>query len=316
MVLWRPLIRSFPMHIDVLPYRGIVDVQLILVLSGGQYSHRSRPYRTTSMGRVRCDLRGINSSSSSARSIILVRTYNHQHIDADSSTPQNVFIDHLLGLHDVVRHLDVGGHFARDVGLEIHKTFPPEDRGEEHMELTLREDVGMGFEIVTSDVREDDEEFETKASATDMREIVVDPLAIGDSSESSRGGIPDLEDTIYDIVHYMSEVRIDRITEIETTQRQLETRGVSLGDYRRLESYVDRHLARDQSHNGIDGDKGNGSNEDVSKNEMCENGNCGNGISHKNGRGDRPLQEKCTYQDFMKSSTTNIKGTEGVCRIE
>ncbi|GJZ87574.1 putative reverse transcriptase domain-containing protein [Tanacetum coccineum] len=33
----------------------------------------------------------------------------------------------------------------------------------------------------------------------------------------------DLEDTIYDIVHYMSEVRIDRITEIETTQRQLET---------------------------------------------------------------------------------------------
>ncbi|GKA11085.1 hypothetical protein Tco_0690518 [Tanacetum coccineum] len=35
--------------------------------------------------------------------------------------------------------------------------------------------------------------------------------------------VSDLEDTIYDIVHYMSEVRIDRITEIETTQRQLET---------------------------------------------------------------------------------------------
>ncbi|GKD19814.1 hypothetical protein Tco_1208972 [Tanacetum coccineum] len=32
-----------------------------------------------------------------------------------------------------------------------------------------------------------------------------------------------IKDTIYDIVHYMSEVRIDRITEIETTQRQLET---------------------------------------------------------------------------------------------
>ncbi|GJV23479.1 putative reverse transcriptase domain-containing protein [Tanacetum coccineum] len=61
-----------------------------------------------------------------------------------------------------------------------------------------------------------------EASAADTREIAVDPLAIGDSSESSRGGIPDLEDTIYDIVHYMSEVRIDRITKIETTQRQLE----------------------------------------------------------------------------------------------
>ncbi|GJR73805.1 putative reverse transcriptase domain-containing protein [Tanacetum coccineum] len=83
--------------------------------------------------------------------------------------------------------------------------------------------VGIGFEIVASDVREDDEEFKAEASAADMREIVVDPLAIGDSSESSRGDIPDLEDTIYDIVHYMLEVRIDRITKIKTTQRQLET---------------------------------------------------------------------------------------------
>ncbi|GJX29036.1 hypothetical protein Tco_0237115 [Tanacetum coccineum] len=83
--------------------------------------------------------------------------------------------------------------------------------------------VGMGFEITASDVREDDEEFEAEVSAADIREIVVDPLAIDDSSESSRGGIPDLEDTIYDIVRYMSEFCIDRITKIETTQRQLET---------------------------------------------------------------------------------------------
>ncbi|GKB85466.1 hypothetical protein Tco_0957738 [Tanacetum coccineum] len=81
------------------------------------------------------------------------------------------------------------------------------------------EGVGMGFEIAASDIREDDEEFEVEASTVDTREIVVDPLVIGDSFESSRGGIHDLEDTIYDIVHYMSEVRVDRITEIETTQR-------------------------------------------------------------------------------------------------
>ncbi|GKG31415.1 hypothetical protein Tco_0423903, partial [Tanacetum coccineum] len=65
-------------------------------------------------------------------------------------------------------------------------------------------------------------EFEAQTSAVDTREIAVDPLAIGDSFESSTRGIPDLEDTVHDIVHYMSEVRIDRITEIETTQRQLE----------------------------------------------------------------------------------------------
>ncbi|GJU49102.1 putative reverse transcriptase domain-containing protein [Tanacetum coccineum] len=83
--------------------------------------------------------------------------------------------------------------------------------------------VGMGVRIATCVVREDDEEFESEASTADTREIAIDPLAIGDSSESSRGGIPDLEDTIYDIVHYILEVRIDRITKIETTQRQLET---------------------------------------------------------------------------------------------
>ncbi|GKF38742.1 hypothetical protein Tco_0118803, partial [Tanacetum coccineum] len=86
-----------------------------------------------------------------------------------------------------------------------------------------KDGVGMGFAIAASDVREDDKEFEVEASTVDTREITVDPLVIGDSSESFRGGIPDLEDTIYDIVHYMSEVRIDRIIKIETTQRQLET---------------------------------------------------------------------------------------------
>ncbi|GJS76295.1 hypothetical protein Tco_0726176 [Tanacetum coccineum] len=75
------------------------------------------------------------------------------------------------------------------------------------------------IEIAASDVREDDEEFEAEASPADTREIIVDPLSIGDSSESSRGGIPDLKDTIYDIVHYMSDVRIDIFTKIETTQR-------------------------------------------------------------------------------------------------
>ncbi|GJZ75283.1 hypothetical protein Tco_0639748 [Tanacetum coccineum] len=121
-------------------------------------------------------------------------------------------------------------------------SYSSEDSGEEHMEVDTadveavadvcisegvvahtRDGVGMRVEIAASDVREDDEEFEAEASATDTREIVVDPLAIGDSSESSRGGIPDLEDTIYDIVHYMSKVHIDRITDIETTQRRLET---------------------------------------------------------------------------------------------
>ncbi|GJZ83825.1 putative reverse transcriptase domain-containing protein [Tanacetum coccineum] len=53
----------------------------------------------------------------------------------------------------------------------------------------LEDGVGMGFEITASYVREDDEEFEAEASAADTREIRFD---------------------------------LDRTTEIDTTQRQLE----------------------------------------------------------------------------------------------
>ncbi|GJS64785.1 hypothetical protein Tco_0679349 [Tanacetum coccineum] len=67
---------------------------------------------------------------------------------------------------------------------------------------------------------EDDVELRQEASAADLREkIVVFHWLLVIVSESSRGGIPDLKDTICDIVHYMSEVRIDRIIEIKTTQR-------------------------------------------------------------------------------------------------
>ncbi|GKF26542.1 hypothetical protein Tco_0082436, partial [Tanacetum coccineum] len=59
---------------------------------------------------------------------------------------------------------------------------------------------------ITRDIRRDEEELKAEASAAGTREIIVDPLVTGDISESTKGGIPDLEDTIYDIVHYMSEL--------------------------------------------------------------------------------------------------------------
>ncbi|GKA18549.1 reverse transcriptase domain-containing protein, partial [Tanacetum coccineum] len=226
-------------------------------------------------------------------------------------------------------------------------SYSSEDSGEEYMEVDTadakadayvgisegviahtRDGVGMRVKIPASDVREDDEEFEVEASAADTREIAVDPLAIGDSSESSREGIPDLEDTIYDIVHYMSEVRIDRITEIETTQRQLETtlsqeefcqvrrdhddtqRRLGIFEsYESLAAYEAIRVANaleaeNQSQDGIDGDKGNG-----------ENGNCENRNPNENGRGDKPVAIECTYQDFMKCQPLNFKGTEGVVEL-
>ncbi|GKC70950.1 putative reverse transcriptase domain-containing protein [Tanacetum coccineum] len=126
--------------------------------------------------------------------------------------------------------------------LPPHKRFrdlySPEDSREEHMEIGTTDaeavadlgngdgvgvDIIDGVEIAASDIREDKEEFEAEASAGGTMEIAIDQLITGGISESTRRDAPDLEGTLYDIVHYMSEVPLDRITEFETTQRQLET---------------------------------------------------------------------------------------------
>nr|GEY70722.1 hypothetical protein [Tanacetum cinerariifolium] len=231
------------------------------------------------------------------------------------------------------------------MGRRFKDSYSSEDSGEEHMEVDTadanvgisdgvvahtKDGVGMRVEITASDVREDDEEFEVEASATDTKEIVVDPWAIGDSSESSRGGIPDLEDTIYDIVHYMSEVRAmlsierDRVDNIRwhMVLLQEEFRQVRRDHndtrrrLRRFESYLERHLAlaayeeshaanafeaENQSQNGNDCDNGNSG-----------NGDGGNGNPNENGRGDRPVARECTYQDFLKCQPLNFKGMKGV----
>ncbi|GJS78073.1 hypothetical protein Tco_0727954 [Tanacetum coccineum] len=113
-----------------------------------------------------------------------------------------------------------------------------EDSKEEHMEIgtanaeaiadlgigdgvDTKDGICIGVEIAASDIREDEEEFEAEASARGTMEIDIDPLITGGISESTRGDVPDLEDTLYDIVHYMSEVPFDRITKFKTAQRQL-----------------------------------------------------------------------------------------------
>ncbi|GKA56793.1 putative reverse transcriptase domain-containing protein [Tanacetum coccineum] len=139
-----------------------------------------------------------------------------------------------------------------------------ENSGEEHMEVDIadteavadvgisdgvvahtEDSVGMRVKIAASDIREDDEEFKVEASAADMSEIVVDPLSIGDSSESSRGGISELEDTIYDIVHYTSEedfcqVRRDR----DDTRRRLRRTMTIIRSERRVVGYDKSGLRR------------------------------------------------------------------------
>ncbi|GJW34216.1 reverse transcriptase domain-containing protein [Tanacetum coccineum] len=172
--------------------------------------------------------------------------------------------------------------------------------------------VGIRVEIAASDVREDDEEFEAEASAADTREIVVDPLAIGDSSESSRGGIPDLEDTIYDIVHYMSELvasgeRASWVERIGSLRIEyLKVRAMLSIERDRIDS-LRWHMALSQEEfcqNGNGGNRGGDGN--------GGDGNGGNGNPNENNRGARSVARECTYQDFMKCQPLNFKGTKGV----
>nr|GEU46299.1 hypothetical protein [Tanacetum cinerariifolium] len=105
--------------------------------------------------------------------------------------------------------------------------------------------IGVGVEIAASDIREDEDEFEAEANTIGIKETVVDPLVTGGISESTRGDVPDLEDTFYDIIHYMSEVPLDRITEFKIAQRQLEAVQLIASGERAILAYRIRRLVRE-----------------------------------------------------------------------
>ncbi|GJU26656.1 hypothetical protein Tco_1165277, partial [Tanacetum coccineum] len=119
------------------------------------------------------------------------------------------------------------------------------------------DDVRDHVKIDPRDVRDDTEEYETDASAGDTIEVGIDPMSAPiveeeiveptgeDSSDSfdTKDGIVrsfedmpiDLGDAVRDFYHHMSEVRIDRIVEIETAQSRLEAdQLIASGDRARM----------------------------------------------------------------------------------
>ncbi|GKA32188.1 putative reverse transcriptase domain-containing protein [Tanacetum coccineum] len=139
-----------------------------------------------------------------------------------------------------------------------------------------------------------------------VEEEIVEPDG-EDSSDSSatKDGIVrlfedmpiDLDDVVCDFYHHMSEVRIDRIVEIETVQRRLEAdqliaRGQRVSMIERIDNLRLENLKEEFRSVRDDGD--------------------GNKNRNVNGRDDRPVARECTYQDFMKCQPLSFKGTEGV----
>ncbi|GJW70153.1 reverse transcriptase domain-containing protein [Tanacetum coccineum] len=261
---------------------------------------------------------------------------------ADLLPPRKRFRDSYSSKDSREEHMEVDTADAEavaDVGISEGVVAHPEDG------------VGMGFEIAASDVREDDEEFVAEASVADTREIVVDPLAIGDISESSRGEASQLvasgERTSlverigslrleYLKVQAMLSIEKDRIDSLrwhmalsqeefrqvhrdrDDTRRRLRrtmtiTRsGMTPEAIKELVNRrVEEELAAHEATCVANALEAENQSQNGS-NGGNGNGENGNGSPNKNGRGDRPVARECTYQDFMKCQPLNFKGTKGV----
>ncbi|GJR63563.1 hypothetical protein Tco_1505725 [Tanacetum coccineum] len=123
----------------------------------------------------------------------------------------------------------------------------PKGSGEEHMEVDTadtdlgtsvgvgahtEDGIGMGVEVVASDIREDEEEIEAEASSGGTVEIEVDPrvgpIVVEDVPEhvTADGAVEITYDPLGDLIQrfhdHTKEIPVSRITDIETSQRQLE----------------------------------------------------------------------------------------------
>nr|GEU81973.1 hypothetical protein [Tanacetum cinerariifolium] len=226
--------------------------------------------------------------------------------------PRKRFRDSYSSKASGEEHIDIGTADAEtvaDVGISDGVRAPIEDV------------IGIGVEVATSDIKEDEEEFKEEANAGGTMEITVDSLVTGGIFESAGGDAHDLEGTLYDIAHYMSERdHVDGLCHyMALSQKEFCQIRRDRDDTRRrlrmLVSLVERHLGFRQTREanrsirlGNGNDVGGNSNSDGNENRG------GNEIRNhnENDRGARPIVHEFTYQDFMKCQPLNFKGTKGV----
>nr|GEU40399.1 hypothetical protein [Tanacetum cinerariifolium] len=318
-------------HLDwLIPLLGLHDVVRILCVRGLHYSSFIRSAPLSTLYPPTTSNSSLNSSSersldSSSPSVRLSRKR--------CKSPTTLVQSSTLISRSIARALaDLPPHKRfRDLGI-IEGVGAHTENG-----------IDLGVEVATSDIREDEKEFEAKAGAGGTMEIIVDPLATGCISKPTEGDAPDLEGTLYDISVYIYEVPLDRITEFETAQRPLEAERlgrqsssshgtfleVALGSTmtntrsemtpvaieeminRRVTEALETHEANKNI--GL----GNGNNEG-GNGHGNGNGNGrgkGNRNHNENDRDARPVSRECTYQDFMKCQPLSFKGTEGVVRL-
>ncbi|GKC73513.1 putative reverse transcriptase domain-containing protein [Tanacetum coccineum] len=245
----------------------------------------------------------------------------------------------------------------------------PEDSNEEDIDIDVLEDIKADVTVVEvavdRDVKaridagidrevdvevdvEDKVKDEVKSSERGTMEVGVDVVAGIDIPDGML--MPDVverleqvEEGLQNIYDHVIELPLQRIEDIKTGQRELESRSLITNVERAslletmtitrsgmtpeaIEELVNRRVeealatyeathaanaleAKIQSQNGSDGDNGNGGNGNG------RDGNGGNGNPNENNRDARPVARECTYQDFMKCQPLDFKGMEGVVRL-
>ncbi|GKD58865.1 hypothetical protein Tco_1296374, partial [Tanacetum coccineum] len=198
-------------------------------------------------------------------------------------------------------------------------------------DVEARVDAGNDMEVDVKEDVKDEVEDEDESSERGTMEVGVDVVAGIDILNAML--MPDavehleqVEEGLQDIYDHVIEIPLQRIEDIETGQRELESRSLIVGGERAslleqkmtitrsgttpkaIEELVNRRVeealaayeatraanaleAKNQSQNGSDGDNGNGGNGNG------ENGNGRNENPNENNRDARPVARECTYQD-------------------
>ncbi|GJX78443.1 hypothetical protein Tco_0326592 [Tanacetum coccineum] len=179
-------------------------------------------------------------------------------------------------------------------------------------------DAGIGMEVdVVVDVEDEVKSSDREDIEMGHRELESRSLIAGGERASLLEQVASLE---------RSNARLQGTMMMERARADSKTRSINMTITRSgmtpeaIEELVNRRVeealaayeatcaanaleAESQSQNGNDGDNGNGGNGNGGDGNG-ENGNGGNGNPNENNKDARPVARECTYQDFMKCSTT------------
>ncbi|GJR60009.1 putative reverse transcriptase domain-containing protein [Tanacetum coccineum] len=249
------------------------------------------------------------------------------HSSSDHSSSGHSISGHSLSVHTPPDTTDADSSTPHRF---VHPSFTRTPRD------SSSEDAGINMEVDVGDDVEDEVEDEVESNERGTMEVGVDMVVGIDIPDAML--MPDavehleqVEEGLQDIYDHVIEILLQRIENIETGQRELESRSLIAGGERAslleqnmtitrsgmtpkaIEELVNRQVEEalavyeaTRAANALEAENGNGGDGNGG------DGDGENGYQNENNSDARPVARECTYQDFMKCQPLNFKGTEGV----